>query len=163
MQEVKRDVAQQALHADSCCGVHVVPLQGGASSTSDATPRSLGEAPAPAIHGTLTGTLQCAFLVLQSSTFADTLCCFHDSSAQQAHGVALQMSKLKYCGSEEDVVTVVNTARQLLDVVAAGCGHVEVQSHLDLTAMNLPEQFYSEAFSMLGAVPPSVKSITVCT
>lgn len=72
-----------------------------------------------------------------------------------------QVSTSQACGSEEDVVTVVKTARQLLDAVAAGCAHIEVQEHLNLAAMNLPEQFYTQAGFLLGSVPSSVKSITV--
>lgn len=68
---------------------------------------------------------------------------------------------MEACASEEEVVTVVKTSRQLLDAVAAGCLHIEVQEHLNLAAMNLPEQFYAAATTFLGTAPPSLKSITV--
>lgn len=59
------------------------------------------------------------------------------------------------------VVVVVTGARQLLDAMAMDCAHMEVKAHLDLTALDLPEQVFNAEFAYLGIVPPSVKSITL--
>lgn len=58
-------------------------------------------------------------------------------------------------------MTVLKNARQLLDATAAGCVHIEVQEHLNLAAMNLPEQFYAQANTLLAASPSSAKGVTV--
>ena len=55
-------------------------------------------------------------------------------------------------------VAVVETAEALQEAVVAGKAHIEIRAHLDLTVLDLIDDFYS---SILGDVPETVKSIRV--
>ena len=51
---------------------------------------------------------------------------------------------------------VVNSAVQFAAAVASGAEHIELQSHLDLTSLELSGD------TALGTLPSSIKSIRVC-
>lgn len=50
---------------------------------------------------------------------------------------------------------VVTTAKELAEAVSSGAEHIELQSHLDLTELNVGED------SILGYLPAAVKTIRV--
>jgi hypothetical protein len=53
-------------------------------------------------------------------------------------------------------VTVVTTAIEFQQAVAAGEAHIEIRAHLDLSDLELLGPF------ILGDIPPTVQSIQVC-
>lgn len=65
------------------------------------------------------------------------------------------------------LVTAVSTPEELLDAVQDGAEHIEVRAHLDLSALEPPQQSSVQSDSrdapdiLLGVLPPSVKSIRV--
>lgn len=63
------------------------------------------------------------------------------------------------------MVTVATTARQLQAAIASGAEHIEIRQHLDLTTLSILESDgnwpINQDDAILGAVPPSVKSIRV--
>lgn len=69
-----------------------------------------------------------------------------------ASGVAWVGRRLQQVGE----VTVVTTAAALQEAVECGMPHIEIQSHLDLTTLDL-----ASTFRLLGTIPPTVKSIRV--
>lgn len=73
--------------------------------------------------------------------------------------------RLQHASSKAANVTVVTTAQQLQEAIAAGKEHIEIRQHLDLTTLHIVESDgktpIDEDDAILGAVPPSVKSIRV--
>ena len=56
-------------------------------------------------------------------------------------------------------VIAVTTAEQLQAAVVAGQPHIELRDHLDLSTLDFPGEVLQE--SLLGRVPPTVRSIRV--
>lgn len=59
-------------------------------------------------------------------------------------------------------VTVVNTEEELLEAVARGDSHIELQSHLNLVNYAFTVDSLSQFKFLLGFIPPTVESIRVC-
>lgn len=65
-------------------------------------------------------------------------------------------------GQDADAnVTVVRTAAQLQAAVVAGAQDIEVQQHIDLSDLNLPNDESGWSAAVLGIVKPSTRSIRV--
>lgn len=95
----------------------------------------------------------------QSLTPADTTFDKQLTSRRySAHGESrrIETRALQQVAAAE-YVTTVSTAEELVEAVARGDAHIELQAHVDLTAL----EESSSAFLLGDAVPGSVQSITV--
>ena len=105
------------------------------------------------------GMLRCLALVV----FAVTAATARVSSDQPHDRITSRLRSLQETDAGGPVVSVA-TAQGLLDAVVAGEPHIEITEHLDLAVLPIivpSDPTLTLATSLLGVLPPTVKSIRV--